>query len=124
MVLVDTSVWIDHLRRTDPALGGLLEDGEVAVHPFVIGELACGNIVNRAEILSLLQSLSQCQGIGDDELLFFIDRHTLHGRGLGLIDMHLLASSRLAGHVLWTKDKRLNTAAIEMGIGYEVNGER
>ncbi|MDZ4198597.1 MAG: VapC toxin family PIN domain ribonuclease, partial [Kiritimatiellia bacterium] len=72
MVLVDTSVWIDHLRKTSTVLAVLLEDGEVIIHPFVIGELACGNLLNRKEILSLLHSLPVVQRVEDDEILFFI----------------------------------------------------
>jgi len=117
MVLVDTSVWIDHLRKTSSRLAGLLDDGEVAIHPFVIGELACGNLANRKEILSLLHSLPAVQRVEDDEILFFIEQHSLAGRGLGLIDVHLLASSKMSEHPLWTKDKRLTAAAEELGLG-------
>jgi len=116
MVLVDTSVWIDHLRKTSSRLAGLLDDGEVAIHPFVIGELACGNLANRKEILSLLHSLPAVQRVEDDEILFFIEQHSLAGRGLGLIDVHLLASSKMSEHPLWTKDKRLTAAAEELGL--------
>jgi len=116
MVLVDTSVWIDHFRKTSSRLAGLLEDGEVVIHPLVIGELACGNLTNREEILSLLHSLPEVQRVEDDEILFFIEQHSLAGRGLGLIDVHLLASSMIAAHPLWTKDKRLAAAAEELGL--------
>lgn len=116
MVLVDTSVWIDHFRTASSKLAGLLEDGEVAIHPFVVGELACGNLANRKEILSLLHSLPAVQTVEDDELLYFIEQHSLAGRGLGLIDIHLLASSKIAAHPFWTKDKRLTAAAEELGI--------
>ncbi|MDA0989666.1 MAG: type II toxin-antitoxin system VapC family toxin [Verrucomicrobia bacterium] len=118
MVLVDTSVWIDHLRKRSPRLAGLLDDGEVATHPFVIGELACGNLVNRKEILSLLHSLPAVARVKDEEILFFIEQHPLAGRGLGLIDVHLLASSKLSEHPLWTKDKRLTSAAEALGLGF------
>ena len=118
MVLVDTSVWIDHLRKTSSRLAGLLEDGKVAIHPFVIGEVACGNLANRKEILSLLHSLPAVQRVEDDEILFFIQQHSLAGRGLGLIDVHLLASSKMSEHPLWTKDNRLTTAAEELGLGF------
>ena len=101
MVLVDTSVWIDHLRKASPRLTELLENGEVATHPFVVGELACGNITNRAEILALLHALPEAPRAGDDEILFFIDRHSLGGKGLGLIDIHLLASGQLGALPLW-----------------------
>ena len=116
MVLVDTSVWIDHLRRTSSGLAGLLEDGEVVIHPFVIGELACGNLANRREILSLLHSLPAIQRVEDDEILFFIEQHSLAGRGLGLIDVHLLAASKISEHPLWTRDKRLKASAETLGL--------
>jgi predicted nucleic acid-binding protein len=117
-VLVDTSVWIDHLRKTSRRLAGLLDDGEVAIHPFVMEELACGNLANRKEILSLLHSLPAVQRVEDDEILFFIEHHSLAGKGLGLIDVHLLASSMMSEHPLWSKDKRLATAAEEFGLGF------
>ena len=118
MVLVDTSVWIDHLRKTTPRLVGLLDNGEVVIHPFVIGELACGNLANRKEVLSLLHSLPAVERVEDDEILFFIEQHSLASRGLGLIDVHLLASSKVSEHPLWTKDKRLTAAAEELGLGF------
>lgn len=118
MVLVDTSVWIEHLRKTSSRLAGLLDEAEVAIHPFVIGELACGNLANRKEILSLLHSLPAVHRVEDDEILFFIEQHSLAGRGLGLIDVHLLASSKMSEHPLWTKDKRLKAAAEEFGLGF------
>ncbi|MCP5487699.1 MAG: type II toxin-antitoxin system VapC family toxin [Verrucomicrobia bacterium] len=118
MVLVDTSVWIDHLRKTTPRLVGLLDNGEVVIHPFVIGELACGNLANRKEVLSLLHSLPAVERVEDDEILFFIEQHSLASRGLGLIDVHLLASSKVSEHPLWTKDKRLAATAEEIGLGF------
>ena len=111
MVLVDTSVWVDYLRRGNPALAALLVDAEVACHPFVVGELACGNLRNRAEILSLLQSLPAIAEVTHEELLQFIERHQLMGRGLGLIDTHLLAAAQLAAIPLWSLDRRLCEAA-------------
>ena len=107
MVLVDTSIWIDHFHRGDSHLADLLNSGQVVTHPFVIGELACGNLMNHQTILDLLQALSQVKTLFDDEVLAFMDRHTLHGKGLGLIDMHLLASSFLNHVSLWTRDKTL-----------------
>ena len=97
MVLVDTSVWVDHLRQGDAILASLLEAGEVSCHPFVVGELACGAIRNRSQILRLLLALPTLAKADDDEVLAFIDRHRLMGSGLGLIDVHLLASCLLAG---------------------------
>lgn len=118
MILVDTSMLIDHLRKHSPTLAALLSDGEVAVHPFVIGELACGNLKNREEILSLLGALPDLARVRDDEVLAFIETNQLHGKGLGLIDIHLLASARLEGLPLWTKDKCLATAAENFGLRF------
>ena len=116
VVLVDTSVWVDHFRRRDDALAALLDAGEVACHPFIVGELACGGIRNRPEILSLLSALPSLTRAGDDEVLLFIDRHRLMGRGLGLIDVHLLVSCMLDGTSLWTRDAKLGNAATELEL--------
>ncbi len=116
MILVDTSVWVDHLRRGDKELAKLLRADQVACHPFVIGELACGSIRNGAELLTLLSALSLLPKVEDREALEFIDRHRLMGRGLGLIDIHLLASCTLAGIGLWTRDKKLAQAAYRVGV--------
>ena len=118
MVLVDTSVWIDHFRVTSGSLASLLEMGEVAMHPFVLGELACGNLANPKEIIALFHALPPVRKVEDDELLLFLERRTLMGRGIGLIDVHLLASCHLDGCRLWTKDKRLRTIATGMGIEF------
>jgi predicted nucleic acid-binding protein len=118
MVLVDTSVWIDHLRKPNERLVSLLENEDVAIHPFIIGELACGNLKNRKEIIALLHALRFVTKVDDDELLFFIERHSLMGRGIGLVDIHLLASCLLDSCLLWTKDKRLQNMASEMGIEF------
>ena len=116
MVLVNTSVWVDHLRRRDDALAALLEAGEVACHPFIVGELACGGIQNRPEILSLLSALPSLAKAEDDEVLLFIDRRRLMGRGLGLIDVHILASCMSAGVSLWTRDAKLGKVASELEL--------
>lgn len=116
MVLVDTSVWVDHLRRGNPALAELLEDGQVVCHPFVIGELACGNLRGRDEILRLLAALAAAPLAAHDEVLSFVQRERLHGRGLGWIDVHLLASARLMPCPLWTLDKGLKTAAQRLSV--------
>lgn len=118
MVLVDTSVWVDHLRRGNPALSESLSVAEVACHPFVVGELACGNLRNRSELLSLLQALPSTPEVAHGELLRFVERHRLMGQGLGLIDLHLLASARLAAIPLWTLDRRLREAAIALAAAY------
>lgn len=119
MVLVDTSVWIEHFRRASAQLIGLLENGEAAVHPFVVGELACGNLKNRSEILALLHALPESPRADDEEVLYFIDRHSLAGTGLGLIDVHLLASCHLGELPLWTKDKRLCAAATTLDHSWQ-----
>jgi predicted nucleic acid-binding protein len=111
MVLVDTSVWVSHLRETHAGLVDLLDDGEVACHPFIVGELACGNVKNRTTILSLLEALPMALMVEDEEVLAFIDNHDLMGKGLGYIDVHLLASAVLSGLPLWTLDKKLEKAA-------------
>ena len=118
MTLADTSVWIDHLRHGDAALTAELEAGQVWMHSFVLGELACGNLRSRVEVLGLLQALPPMPVSTDKEVLFFIDQHELMGRGIGYIDVHLLASARLGGAQLWTRDKRLHTVAAELGLAH------
>jgi len=119
MILVDTSVWIDHLRRHEPALEALLEAGSVFIHPFVIGELACGNLKHRAAILALLKELPAARAATDEETLLYIENHSLMGRGIGYIDTHLLAAATLAGSWLWTRDNRLHAVAESMGAAWQ-----
>lgn len=122
MILVDSSVWIDHLRAGDPMLIELLNSNCVLIHPFIVGELACGNLKNRKPILSLLQDLPIVQTATDDEVLFFIEHHTLMGLGIGYVDVHLLASVMLNGtSQLWTRDKRLCKIAESMGLSFKIN---
>ena len=116
MVLVDTSIWVSHLRHGSRKLEKLLMNGEVMCHPFSVGELACGNLNNRNEILSLIQSLPMTPTIEFHEFLFFIDRNHLMGKGLGFVDVHLLASAQLIGVPLWTADKRLKSAADQLDL--------
>ena len=117
MILVDTSVWIDHFRRTDPALVDALEAGEVLMHPFILGELACGNLHRREETLELLTNLPTAPVATDAEALVFIERGSLMGRGVGYIDVHLLASVALtATGRLWTRDRRLAALAAELDL--------
>ena len=118
MVLVDTSVWVRHLREGDPDLERLLNDGEVMCHPFIVGELACGNLKNRHEVLSLLQLLPLATQAKHEEILQFIEQNHLMGKGLGYIDVHLSASAVLTGVPMWTYDKRLNEANEGLGIRY------
>ncbi len=117
MILVDTSIWIDHLRQRDERLSGLLDQGRVLAHPFVIGELALGNLQNRDAILGALQELPQAPVATDAEVLGFITGNGLHGMGIGYIDAHLLGATRLApGAMLWTRDKRLLAAGMKLGL--------
>lgn len=119
MILVDTSIWVDHLRGTERTLVSALEAGEVLTHPFVIGELACGNLTNRAEVLSLLADLPASPVATDAEALAFIETQSLMRRGIGYIDVHLLAATMLSGETtLWTRDKRLARIADDLLIGF------
>lgn len=120
MILADTSVWIDHLRDGDDDLAGLLEATSVMMHPFILGEVACGNLVNRAELLKLLSDLPRVSVATDPEVLFFIERQALMGRGIGYIDAHLLAAVSLSPHAkLWTRDKRLEGIADNLSLAYK-----
>jgi hypothetical protein len=119
MVLVDTSVWVSHLRQTHTGLVNLLNDGKVACHPFVIGELACGNLRNRSVLLSLLEALPSAEEVQHKEALAFIENHNLMGAGLGYIDVHLLASAILTGCPLWTLDNKLDKVAAVLNCRYD-----
>ncbi len=117
MILVDTSVWIDHLRGGDPELSSLLQSGAVLSHPWVIGELALGQLSQRSEILGLLFNLPQAKAATDVEVLALIDNHQLFGLGIGYVDAHLLAATMLtSGARLWTRDKRLAVVAAQHGL--------
>lgn len=117
MVLVDTSVWIDHLRVAQTDLASELDAGQVLIHPFVVGEIALGSLSQRALVLEALSQLPQAVIAHDDEVLEFVERQTLHGCGIGFLDAHLLASVRLTpGASLWTRDKRLQAAAQRLGL--------
>ena len=117
MILVDTSVWVEHLRHGLPRLATLLQEGEVMIHPWVIGELACGNLHNRTQVLELLQGLPAATVASDAEVLLLIERDRLMGRGIGYVDAHLLAAARLSHCPLWTQDRRLAAVAQEQGVG-------
>jgi len=112
VILVDTSVWIDHLRTVDETLVRALDEGEVVTHPFVIGELACGNIRNRSEIMRLLEDLPRAREATHEEVLAMVERRHLMGAGIGYVDAHLLAAAALTPSTsLWTRDRRLSGAA-------------
>lgn len=115
-MLVDTSVWIDHVRRPVARLVALLESGAVDVHPFVIGELACAHFKPRTMLTAMLHRLPSVAMVDHDEALAFLERHELAGRGIGWIDVHLLASARLADVTLWTRDRRMAAVARDIGL--------
>jgi predicted nucleic acid-binding protein len=118
MVLVDTSVWVSHLRGDAAQLSELLEKGVVATHPYVIGELACGRLGNRKEILTLMQDLPAALMAEHEEILGFLEAHELMGRGLCWVDAHLLASALLTGLPFWTEDEALADAAAGLNIAF------
>jgi predicted nucleic acid-binding protein len=123
LTLVDTSVWVDHFRRGDAKLAELLDRGAVVMHPFVVGEIACGSLTDRSSILELLQDLPTAVVAESEEVLGFIERHGLHGKGIGYVDVHLLASVALTQDArLWTRDKRLAVAADDLGCSYRDAG--
>ena len=120
MILVDTSVWVDHLRAGDAQLVDLLERAKVVMHPFVVGEIACGRLADRPAILELLQDLPAASVAEAEEVLAFFERHVLHGKGIGYVDVHLLAAVALTeGTTLWTRDKRLLAAAESLGCAFQ-----
>ncbi len=117
MILVDTSVWIDHLRRGDAELASLLQVGQVLAHPWVTGEIALGHLSRRSEIIGLLNNLPQATSATEFEVLTLIDTHQLFGLGIGYIDAHLLAATMLTADArLWTRDKRLAAVATRHGL--------
>jgi predicted nucleic acid-binding protein len=118
LILVDTSVWVDHLRASDPRLSKLLTGNRVLVHPLVIGELACGYICNRSEVLTELGKIPSALVADHDEVLQFLNERDLWGKGLGWIDVNLLASALLTGCPLWSIDRALAAAAATLGASY------
>lgn len=116
-MLVDTSVWIDHLRNGNDRLARQLDSGDVLTHPCVLGELACGRLTRRAEILAMFRSLPVASCATDDEVLGYLETHGLHGSGIGWIDAHLLAAASLSGTKLWTLDRSLARVAWKLGLG-------
>jgi predicted nucleic acid-binding protein len=117
VILADTSIWVDHLRRGDATLKDLLNRGQVLMHPFIIGELALGDLDPRETILDDLQGLPKVTAAGDNEIMAFIHRQKLFNSGIGYVDVHLLAATRLtAGTRLWTRDKKLAAAAARLSL--------
>ncbi|MEO8250159.1 MAG: type II toxin-antitoxin system VapC family toxin [Burkholderiales bacterium] len=123
MILIDTSIWIDHLGVSDLTVHQLLSGRTVLMHPFVVGEIACGNLRNRAGVLDLLRNLPQAAVAENDEVLELVERHSLSGTGLGWVDAHLLAAVMLTPDAqLWSRDKRLDVAAQALGIRFGAAG--
>ncbi len=118
MILVDTSVWVEHFRGGKTGLETLLNDGLVSCHPLIVGELACGNLANRSEIFVLLHTLPTAISAEHEEVMQFIEKYRLMVKGLGYIDMHLLASAMLTNIPLWTLDERLHKVSSTMKISY------
>lgn len=117
MILVDSSVWIDHLRQSDAEMAVLLDDHNVLIHPFVIGEIALGHLRHRQRILEALAELPEAIIAMDYEVMRLIEGHELHGLGIGYVDAHLIASARLTPAArLWTRDRRLRDAAARVGL--------
>ena len=116
MILADTSVWVDHLRRGNARMATLLRDAQIEVHPFILGEIALGHLTRRAEILALLANLPQASLAEHHEVLRMVDDHDLAGSGLGWVDVHLLAAVSLSRSHLWTLDRRLASAALRLGL--------
>jgi predicted nucleic acid-binding protein len=116
VILVDTSVWIEHFRRGNDRLKTLLFDEQVLCHPFVIGELACGTLQKRSDILSMLKALPEAQLLEQEEVLSFLETRRVYGRGIGWVDAHLLGSTLLTGCRLWTFDRPLRRAAAALDV--------
>ena len=118
-ILVDTSVWVDHFRNKNEHLIRLLKQNQVLMHPMIRGELACGNLHQRIQILSLLNDLPKAPEASHDEVLIFLEKQGLMGKGVGFIDLHLLVSTLLAKNaLLWTKDRRLNALSLQLKLGW------
>jgi predicted nucleic acid-binding protein len=120
MIIVDTSIWIDHLHRGDDAMRGLLESEAVLMHPFVLGEIALGSLNERRQVLGALKAMPMAPLGTSEEVFELVERHELHGSGIGLVDAHLLASALLDGrNRLWTRDKRLGRVAERLAVNAE-----
>lgn len=120
-ILVDSSVWIDHIRVPNLMLESLLDDNKICCHPFVIGELALGSITSRAKVLASIKNLPQLMCVEDFEVLGLIERYKLFNKGIGYIDVHLLASALISSAALWTRDKALLATAEKLGIAPQIH---
>ncbi len=118
MVIVDTSVWIDFLRKGNKTLQALLQNAEVAIHPLIIGELACGSLKDRRAFISLLQDLPQCLECSNSEVLLFIEKNNLYSKGVGITDMQILSSTIISNYKLWTNDKRLKSISAQFNCAF------
>jgi predicted nucleic acid-binding protein len=116
VILVDSSVWIDHLRRSDPVLTALLQDAQVLAHAFVIGELALGSLRERSPLIAALRGMPQATKASDEEVSIFIERHALFGLGIGWVDAHLLAATQLSNARIWSRDERLSAVAEQLEV--------
>lgn len=119
MILVDSSVWIDHFRNDNKLLSMLLSNGAIVMHEFILGELAIGNFKNRKVILSLLDSIPKLSKLTHDEFIYFLEQNSFYGRGVGFVDIHLLGSTKLAGVKIWTLDKSLLKLTESLNLNYE-----
>jgi predicted nucleic acid-binding protein len=122
VILVDTSVWVEHLRRGNARLAGLLDQGQVACHPFVIGELMLGTFKNRTEVLDLLAELPAAQVVRHEDALTLVTQRALFGKGLGWVDVHLVSSALVERVPFWTLDRRLAAVARALNAGWEGYG--
>jgi predicted nucleic acid-binding protein len=120
-VLADTSIWVDHFRRADTLLAGLLDHGDIVIHPFVIGELLLGGVPKASDLLDDLNTLPKATNASNDEVLEFIVKRKLSGLGIGYVDAHLLASTMLTIEAsIWTRDKRLLAAARSLKLAADI----
>lgn len=119
MILVDSSVWIDHFRNNNALLSTHLANGAIVMHEFILGELAIGNFKNRKIILSLLDSIPKLSKLTYDEFIYFLEKNSFYGKGVGFVDIHLLGSTKLAGVKIWTLDKRLLKLANSLNLNYK-----
>ncbi len=122
MILIDTSVWIDHFRSENRILTSLLLKGAIIMHEFVMGELAVGNFRNRKSVLNLLDSIPKLSKLTHNEFIYFVENNSFYGKGVGFVDIHLLGSTKLAGVKIWTFDKRLLELAKNKNLDYKYLG--